>query len=46
MNEFTATLILLFLFILRFAVPIGIVIGLGYVMRRIQTHWPADTNAA
>lgn len=46
MNEITATLILLFLFILRFAVPLGILIGLGYVLRRIQAHWPADTNTA
>jgi len=42
MNEFYATLILLLLFTLRFVVPVGILLGLGYVLHRIQANWPAD----
>ncbi len=46
MNEFYAILILLLLFVLRFVVPVGILLGLGYVLHRIQAHWPAEIDTA
>jgi hypothetical protein len=37
MNTYEATLIVLGLFILRLAVPIIVIVGIGYVIDRVQT---------
>ena len=39
MNELTATIILLGLFIVRFFVPLGIVLGLRVILNRLYAYW-------
>ncbi len=46
MNTFLATLIFAALFILRFIVPLGILLGFTYLVNRMQNHWQADSSAA
>lgn len=46
MNEFVAVLILLLFFILRFIVPAAVLLGLGYILHRIQSRWVTEVKKA
>ena len=41
MNELIAGAVLLLIFTLRFAIPFILLLGLGYILNRIQDGWQA-----
>jgi hypothetical protein len=44
MNQLFAGAILLIMFVLRFAIPFVILLGLGYILNQIQNSWQVDNG--
>lgn len=45
MNELLATLVIVLLFVVRFAVPLLAIMAFSYVINRIYARWEAEDKA-